>query len=146
MLSIWGMLTLSQSPVPADVTTKLFSEPLFSSQTVVQLQAFVSPDSLCCCSSPGPFLFQLCALQSLSLCVCLDRQTQLPYGVTLSVFWEPVLSPRVFFTTQLELVGPEFPGRTFPRNHHFQDSAWCIYLYYPSKPATLRAFCKLDVS
>lgn len=148
MLSIWGMLTLPQSPVPADVTTKLFSEPLFSSHNVARLQAYISPDSPCCGSSPGPLLLQLCALHSisLSLCVFLDRQAQLPYGPTLPVFWQWVLSPRVFFTTQLGLIGPEFPDRSFPRNHHPQDSAWCIYLYYPNKPATLRAFCKLDVS
>lgn len=83
---------------------------------------------------------------SLSLSVFLHRQAQLPYGPTLPVFWQWVLSPRVFFTTQLGLIGPEFPDRSFPRNHHPQDSAWCIYLYYPNKPATLRAFCKLDVS
>lgn len=69
MLSIWGMLTLPQSPVPADVTTKLFSEPLFSSHTVAQLQAYISPDSPRCGSSPGPLLLQLCALHSLSLSV-----------------------------------------------------------------------------
>lgn len=69
----------------------------------------------------------------------------MPYGAILSVFWVWMLSLTIFFTTQLELIDPEFPGSSFHRSHRPQDSAWCIYLYYPSKPATL-SFCKLDVS
>lgn len=68
-----GSLTLPQSPVPEDATTKLFSEPISSSHTAAWPHVSVSPGYPCCCSFPGLPL-SLYVLHGLSLSVSLDRE------------------------------------------------------------------------
>lgn len=143
-----GSLTLPQSPVPEDATTKLFSEPLSSSHTLAWPQASVSPGSLCCCSSPGQPLFQFRSLYGPALCFPGQRSVIALWSNTSSVLGMGAVTQG----TLHDLAGTGWPRAPWqilsqePPSPALQDSAWRIYLHYPSGAATLRGFWKLSLS